>query len=189
MALIFCRIMKGYDFKQSKQSEHNKAHIYFWKEYEKACIKVIEEIDDLYMIVWDNDKPKKVRFGSKSVWSYSKFASYVDASDEVLEKYYLYTESIRRQKCAKTLVEIHKKELAISVQHKLKLSNMRVLRANSTTYEYNVYLTVLTSKYRNRFKQSYQKHLINCINKNKQPSYYDKQNIYSFVNSNTAENK
>lgn len=189
MALIFCKIIKGYDFNQSKHSEHNRMHIHYWKEYENKCIKSFIENDDIYMIVWDNEKPKKVKYASESVWSYSKYASFVDASTDIIEKYNKYIQNINRSERAKMLKLIHNDELYVINKHKLNISAIRILRANSTINEYNVYLTLLKSNYRNNFKKKYQAHVLRCIINKKNISYYDKQSIYTFINSVTAENK
>lgn len=44
---------------------------------------------DFYMVVWNEDtqSPEKILFATTRGWSYPCYASHVDATDEVLEKY------------------------------------------------------------------------------------------------------
>lgn len=164
MSLIFCKILDGYNFDERPSSYHNRTHMYYWREYINKCIKFIDKKDDdLYMLVWDDisDAPKEIKFASKNVWSYSRYASLPDANLECMQKYEAWKNAQvaidvkqRRNDRALFLHKIHHLEIKASVTHDVDLRILRKVWWCVGQDKYIICLKLLNQRVRNEFKKS-----------------------------------
>lgn len=197
MALIYCKILDGYNFDERPSSYHNRTHVYYWREYVGKCINIINNKgDDLYMLVWDDisNAPIEVKYASKSVWSYSRYASLPDATLDCMQKYEAWQSmqvaidlKQRRTDRAIFLRKIHNLEVKVSIMYDVDLSRLRKLWWACGQDKYIICLKLLVQRVRNEFKKTLKNILINQIKSdtitNNEPFTY-RQWVYikNFIN-------
>lgn len=185
MSLVFQKIMLGYDFNQKYSSQHNMNHLHVWEEYKDRCIEKIKHGDDLYMIVWDDedDIPKEVRYGSESVNSFSKYASYEDATPEHILKYENWKKSgikasikkARREEANKLLL-MRRLENTIIVKYDLSVKRLREIYNNLGYDSYILLIQYVNKNFRNVYKKEMQNKFLKYLkNELKNLSYRDIQ--------------
>lgn len=157
-------------------------HLHVWEEYKNLCLEKINHGDDLYMIVWDTktEQPKEVKYGSYSVNSFSKFACYVDALPEFIEKYERWKSdqvSVKlkdyRSNEVSKLLSLRRAEINVLKNHNFSIKYMRTIY---DFYGYDLYmklLFVLCKSFRNHTKKEFKQRLIKMFETSSKLSYYD----------------
>lgn len=157
-------------------------HLHVWEEYKNCCLEKINYGDDLYMIVWDTelDIPKEVKYGNNSVNSFSKYACYVDALPEFIEKYERWKKdqaSIKlkdyRNKEASKLLSLRRAEINVLKNNNFSIKYMRSIY---DFYGYDLYmklLFVLCKSFRSHHKKEFKQRLIKKFESSSKLSYYD----------------
>lgn len=185
MSLVFQKIMLGYDFNQKYSSQHNMNHLHVWEEYKDRCIEKIKHGDDLYMIVWDEEEdiPKEIRYGSESVNSFSKYASYEDAEPEYIIKYENWKKSgikaaikKARKEEANKLLLMRRLEYPIIVKYDLSIKRLREVYNNLGYDNYIQLIHYVNKNFRNIYKKELQNRIIKYLkNQLKNLTYRDMQ--------------
>ena len=182
MSLVFQKILVGYNFNERYSTQHNMNHLHVWEEYKNLCLEKINHGDDLYMIVWDTktEQPKEVKYGSYSVNSFSKFACYVDALPEFIEKYERWKSdqvSVKlkdyRSNEVSKLLSLRRAEINVLKNHNFSIKYMRTIY---DFYGYDLYmklLFVLCKSFRNHTKKEFKRRLIKMFETSSKLSYYD----------------
>lgn len=182
MSLVFQKILVGYNFNERYSTQHNMKHLHVWEEYKNLCLEKINHGDDLYMIVWDTktEQPKEVKYGSYSVNSFSKFACYVDALPEFIEKYEGWKsdqinfklKDYRNNEMTK-LLSLRRAEINVLKNNNFSIKSMRTIY---DFYGYDLYmklLFVLCKSFRNHTKKEFKQRLIKMFESSSKLSYYD----------------
>lgn len=172
MSLVFQKILVGYNFNERYTSQHNMNHLKTWEEYKNLCLEKMIDGDDLYMIVWNTEtnEPKQVRYGSLSVKSFSRFASYEDATPDIIALYEKWqndqiNKKIKnyRDKEANKLLYLRRVEQNNVVKYNLNIKSMRFV------YEkigYDLYLQIqlyLSKNFRNQFKKELKNRILRYL--------------------------
>lgn len=172
MSLVFQKILVGYNFNERYTSQHNMNHLKTWEEYKNLCLEKMIDGDDLYMIVWNTEtnEPKQVRYGSLSVKSFSRFASYEDATPDIIALYEKWqndqiNKKIKnyRDKEANKLLYLRRVEQNNIVKHNLNIKSMRFIYDQ---IGYDLYLQIqlyLSKNFRNQFKKELKNRILRYL--------------------------
>lgn len=166
MAIAYQRILKGYDFNQSPSSEYNKNFIKYFTDYEGCCVKSYTKNDDVCMVVFikESNTFKVINYASTYCNTYAKEHSFVDAPDQIKEKYDAYCVTKKRSRKAFELLELRRSEhLAVS-KFKISIKNLRRILSNHGAMYYNTCLKILNSIIRGNTKKNLRNTLLNFIN-------------------------
>lgn len=167
----------------TKENIQNRGALILWETHKGLCVSEREmngsSDSDFYMTVWDEEeqRPKEILFATTRGWSYPSMGSYVDASEEILEKVKAYSK--------KQLEEIERKERVRFVKEKLE--NRAVAKKLSSQYEFSYarfakflktlekektksIFKLLQSDLRSGFRISLRTQLVNWL-KEKEPAY------------------
>ncbi len=144
---------------QSQYNENGR-HIIYWETHKGLCLYEREmngyDDSDFYMAVWNEEKQKveEILFATTRGWTYPAFASYADATPEVIKK----AEAWKRAKDRKERIckrwqqrkELISQTEATNLTRKQLVKLQRVLGPDFPA----IYRLLKTKKFRSKFRAS-----------------------------------
>lgn len=149
---------------------------FLYLTYEGKCLKNRERNgyhdSDFLMLVWDDEieAPRWIEYASTRGWSYPAYGSWVDATDDVKEKYEAWL-----VECAKKQVKYERKERAkkalrvreafkkITEDYNLTVAEamkVRAIRKKMTDEKFRGLMSLFSKRVRSSFKKSLRKQVI-----------------------------
>ena len=118
---------------------------------------------DFYAIVWDdeNEKAKKVEYASTRGWSYPNYATFADATEEVLEKYAAWQKHqarlshIRHKLSDRRKLQEDRMDTGLSV----KLIRRLDFRLGHSSDHYEACIKLLRTRHNDRFRSEFRRNL------------------------------
>jgi len=141
--------------------------IYLHERYEGRVI-ALREINgyndsDFYATVWDDEteKPKRIEYASTRGWSYPNHATFVDATDEVIEKYNEYMAHQNRLSRVRHKLSDRRKlrEDRIATGLTVKLIRRLDFRLGHSNDHYEVCIKLLRTRHNNSFRSDFRRNL------------------------------
>lgn len=160
----------------------NEMQMVKWEEYKGKCISEREangyNDSDFFMTVWDDEqnRPLEIKFATTRFWSYPAFASSVDATEEVIEKYNQFKRDVaeykrkkEREERAKELLEMKRAVSDIAVEFSLPYAKLLKVSRIAKRKNINI-LGLFGPKIRSKFKLSIREQIIEWA-KDPSPKY------------------
>lgn len=154
-------------YKSEHWSKQAKNDIYLHETYVGCVIELGEyngyHDSDFYAIVWDNEegKTKQITYASTRGWSYPNYATFADATDEVLEKYYAYKKHQYRLARIRHKLSDRRKLRKDRIDTGLTVKLIRRLdaRLGHSSDHYEACVKLLRTRHSNRFRSEFRRNL------------------------------